>query len=315
MTEPLPAAPTPDAPVAPYSPRRIAHSHWIDARGLRMHLHAWGDPAAVTDDAPLRVMVHGWMDMGASFQFVVDALDDDRPVVAPDWRGFGLTEARTDAYWFPDYLGDLDAMLDVLSPGRPVDLIGHSMGGNVAMAYAGVRPARIRRLVNLEGFGLPDNRPDEAPARLARWLDELKTPQTLKPYASVTAVADRLRANNPRLSPDKAAWLAAQWSAQKTDGRWHLRADGAHKRVNPALYRVEEVLAIWRRITAPTLWIEGEQTRPPPSWVSRYTREDFDARLAVVPQLQRCVLQGAAHMLHHDQPEALAERLGSFLRG
>jgi len=313
MTEPR-TAPTASAPMAPYHPRRAARGHWIDARGLRMHLHVWGDPAAVTDDAPLRVMVHGWMDMGASFQFVVDALDDDRPVVAPDWRGFGLTETRTDAYWFPDYLGDLDAMLDALSPGRPVDLIGHSMGGNVVMAYAGVRPARIRRLVNLEGFGLPDNRPDEAPARLTRWLDELKTPQTLKPYASVAAVADRLRANNPRLSPDKASWLAAQWSAQQADGRWHLRADGAHKRVNPALYRVEEVLAIWRQITAPTLWVEGGETRPPPSWVTRYTREEFDARLAVVPQLQRCVLAGAAHMLHHDQPEALAERLGAFLR-
>jgi pimeloyl-ACP methyl ester carboxylesterase len=93
MTEPR-TAPTASAPMAPYHPRRAARGHWIDARGLRMHLHVWGDPAAVTDDAPLRVMVHGWMDMGASFQFVVDALDDDRPVVAPDWRGFGLTERR-----------------------------------------------------------------------------------------------------------------------------------------------------------------------------------------------------------------------------
>ena len=110
---------------------------------------------------PLLVMVHGFMDVGASFQFVVDAMaaagDGARCVVAPDWRGFGRSEApgATDAYWFADYLGDLDALLDALSPDAPVDLLGHSMGGNVAMAYAGVRPGRVRRLVNLEGFGLP----------------------------------------------------------------------------------------------------------------------------------------------------------------
>ena len=44
-------------------------------------------------------------------------------------------------------------------PTQPVDLLGHSMGGNVVMSYAGVRPERVRRLINLEGFGLPDSRP------------------------------------------------------------------------------------------------------------------------------------------------------------
>jgi pimeloyl-ACP methyl ester carboxylesterase len=101
-------------------------------------------------------MVHGWMDVGASYQFVVDALTTDRWVVAPDWRGFGLTPSGgADSFWFPDYLADLDALLDLLSPDAPVDLVGHSMGGNVAMMYAGIRPERIRTLVNLEGFGLP----------------------------------------------------------------------------------------------------------------------------------------------------------------
>ena len=111
-------------------------------------------------DRPTLVMLHGWMDVGASFQFVVDALAGidgfERAIAAPDWRGFGLTEGPpVDSYWFPDYLGDLDALLDALSPHIPVDLAGHSMGGNAAMIYAGVRPQRVRRLVNLEGFGMP----------------------------------------------------------------------------------------------------------------------------------------------------------------
>ena len=258
-------------------------------------------------------MVHGWMDVGASFQFVVDALPDDREVIALDWRGFGLSEAPgTDCYWFPDYLGDLDALLDAISPDAPVDLLGHSMGGNVAMSYAGVRPQRIRRLVNLEGFGMPDVSPAAAPERLTRWLDELKDPPSLRPYATLAAVAERLRKTNPRLPEDKAAWLARHWARETPDG-FLLNADPAHKLANPVLYRKAEVLACWQRITAPTLWAEGSDDQLTNFWGTRYPREDFEARLALVPRLERAVLQNAGHMLHHDQPEALAARLSEFL--
>ena len=120
-------------------------------------------------------MLHGWMDVSACFQFVVDALAHDWAVVAPDWRGFGAPNApRADSYWFPDYLADLDRILDALSPG-PALLLGHSMGGNVALLYAGIRPARVRALINLEGFGLRETQRPRRPARFAQWLDELRS--------------------------------------------------------------------------------------------------------------------------------------------
>lgn len=258
-------------------------------------------------------MVHGWMDVGASFQFVVDALAGEREIIALDWRGFGLSDTTgAGCYWFPDYLADLDALLDVLSPGAPVDLIGHSMGGNVVMSYAGVRPQRIRRLVNLEGFGLPDVAPDAAPERLVKWLDELKDPPSLRPYATLADVAERLMKNNPRLPRDKAAWLAGHWARETTDG-FLLNADPAHKLANPMIYRKAEVLASWRRIASPTLWVEGSDDQLTRFWGKRYPREDFEARLALVPDLRRAVLQDAGHMLHHDQPEALAAQISEFL--
>ena len=293
-----------------YAPHRPHRSEFLSLRGLRHHVLRWGQ--AVPGQPPL-VMVHGWMDVGASFQFVVDALQRDREVIALDWRGFGLSETSgSDCYWFPDYLGDLDALLDAVSPGAPVDLVGHSMGGNVAMSYAGVRPQRIRRLVNLEGFGMPDVSPAAAPERLARWLDELKEPPSLRPYATLADVAERLRKNNPRLPADKAAWLAQHWARETPDG-FLLNADPAHKLANPVLYRKAEVLACWQRIAAPTLWVEGSDDQLSRFWGSRYPREDFEARLALVPRLERTVLQDAGHMLHHDQPEALAARLELFL--
>ena len=106
-----------------YTPRRPGRSQFVSLRGLQYHLHTWGDAALATPERPPLVLLHGWMDVGASFQFVVDALAAadgfERWVIAPDWRGFGLTAApASDTYWFPDYLGDLDALLDaVLAPG------------------------------------------------------------------------------------------------------------------------------------------------------------------------------------------------------
>lgn len=129
-----------------YTPSYPAVSRFIDLRGLRHHLLVWGDPARATPQAPLLVLVHGWMDVAASFQFAVDALRaqpgwQERPIVALDWRGFGLSApSGADSYWFADYLADLDFLLDELSPGQPIDLLGHSMGGNAVMLYAGLRP-------------------------------------------------------------------------------------------------------------------------------------------------------------------------------
>jgi pimeloyl-ACP methyl ester carboxylesterase len=187
------------------------------------------------------------------------------------------------------------------------------MGGNVAMIYAGVRPERVRRLVNLEGFGLPESRPSQAPRRYRQWLDELRTPSPMRTYPSLDAVAERLVKNNPLLTPDKAAWLAPHWSEQRDDGQWHILGDPAHKRVNPTLYRKDEVLECWRQITAPMLWVEGDRTDVSKWWGDRYPRADFEARLAVLPNLQREVLSPCGHMLHHDQPAPLAAAIERFL--
>lgn len=299
---------------SPYAVRRASRSSFLDVRGLRLHLLQWGDERQATAERPPLVMLHGWMDVAASFQFVVDELPAERLVYALDWRGFGLSASpAADCYWFPDYLGDLDAVLDALAPGRSIDLLGHSMGGNVAMIYAGVRPERIRRLINLEGFGLPESRPQQAPKRYAQWLDELKQPAQLRPYDSVEAVAERLRKTNPRLPVDRAEWLAGHWSQQRDDGRWEILGDPAHKRSNPVLYQKAEVLECWKRIACPVMWVEGRHSDPGAWWGDRYPRADFDARLAVVPQLERHLLESAGHMLHHDQPRELALRIERFL--
>ncbi|MHB1114842.1 MAG: alpha/beta fold hydrolase, partial [Acidovorax defluvii] len=219
-----------------YVTRQTSRSEFVAIRQLSYHVRLWGPE---TSTLPPLVLVHGWMDVAASYQFVVEAFGEDflrgRRIIAPDWRGFGLTAppVPTDHYFFPDYLADLDQLLDHYAPGTPVDLVGHSMGGNVVMFYAGARPERIRRLVNLEGFGMPATQPSQAPARYAQWMDEMKQLQqgamALKSYDSAAGVAQRLMKTNPRLSQDKADWLAQHWAAPNASGQWNILGDPAHK--------------------------------------------------------------------------------------
>jgi len=268
------------------------------------------------------VLLHGWMDVGASYQFVVDALSEafiqGRQIIAPDWRGFGLTKTvAQDSFWFPDYLADLDCLLDHYAPGQPVDLVGHSMGGNVAMIYAGVRPERVRRLINLEGFGMPATKPEQAAGRYAKWLDELKSLHrgaiALKPYSDAAGVAQRLMKNNPRLSADKAAWLAPHWAQPNAQGQWQILGDAAHKIVNANLYQVPELLAIYQRITAPTLVVEASINQMAQWWQERYSIAEFHERLKHVPQMSQALVTDAGHMLHHDQPQQVAALIEGFV--
>src|SRR3989442_1954172 len=190
-----------------------SRSQFVELRGMRHHVLTWGEPTA-----PKLVLLHGWMDVGASFQFLVDALMRDWFVVAPDLRGFGRSQWQAQGYWFPDYVADLEALLDRSAANEVVNLAGHSLGGNVVMHYAGVRPQRVRRLVSLDGFGIPAEPPEVAVKKIAKWLDALFAPPDFKPYANLAAVADRLQKNKARLPPRQGELLASAWAEARRGG-------------------------------------------------------------------------------------------------
>lgn len=308
---------------SPYQPRRPWQSRMLPVRNMHYHQRSW-EPERLNPDLPVLVLAHGWMDVAASYQFVVDAFSDafvqGRRIVAHDWRGFGLSRPAQpcDSYYFTDYLADLDMLLEQISPQQPIDLVGHSMGGNISCMYAGARPGRIRRFVNLEGFGMPETAASQAPKRLTQWMNELREQRAggmgLAPYDSVEAVADRLQKTNRRLPRDKALWLAHHWAAPDAQGRWHILGDAAHKITNPYLYRVDEALACLAAITAPTLSVEASDDSLGQWHKDRYTLDQYHQRIRHIPQCEIARVQDAGHMLHHDQPEAVARLIEDFLR-
>ena len=232
--------------------------------------------------------------------------------IAPDWRGYGLTEwGRSDSYWFPDYIADLDRLLEEIQSEIPVNLVGHSLGGNVAALYAGIRPQRVAKLVNLEGFGMAPTRPEQAPKRYARWLNELHERPSLRPYKDFAELAARLRQNNPRLTQEQGDFLARHWGRDAGAEGVVLRGDPAHKIVNPLLYRIEEVQACWREVSAPVLWVDAVES----DTLKRLglSEAQHAERRNSFQSLKHVTVREAGHMLHHDQPEEVARLIEEFL--
>ena len=296
---------------------RASRSETLDLPGLRLHIRRWGQP-----DAPTLFLLHGWMDVSASFQFVVDELARDWNIIAPDWRGFGPSDWLHRPYFFAEHLGDLEAILDHYAPTGPVRLAGHSMGGILACLYAGIRPERVEKVVTLEGFGIAPTQPTQAPARYVEWLGTLKAPPRMHVYADRAAFARRLQHSDRFLSAERADFLAKHLArigdgANRAGERRHgivWNGDPWHKATSPYLFRLEESKAIWQKITCPVLWVAGRQ-----SWIVRdfATRPgDWEARQACFATVAESWVEDADHMLHHDQPAEVARLIeGWFVDG
>lgn len=279
----------------------------IELRGLRYHVRHWG-----TLDAPKLFLLHGWMDSSATFQFVVDAFQNAWHIIAPDWRGYGDSEWLGRPYWFPDYYADLDALLQYYSPDEPAQLVGHSMGANIAATFAGLRPQRVARLAMLDFLGLKPDPAIDAPTQIGKWLDEIAEQPRLRVYPDHGALARRLRFANPRLTVEQAEFLSRAVSRVTADGSVEMACDPWHKVASPALYRVEDAMAAWRRVTAPVLMVIAEK-----GFVNtRFGQEpdEFQRRIGSFSNVQIHTVADAGHNVHHDQPEIVAGLLEGFLR-
>ena len=279
-------------------------SRFVRLRGLRFHLRTWG-----AADAPLLVYSHGWLDTSATFADVGERLGERFHVVAFDQRGYGYSEWPQDGYWFPDYIADLDALIDHLAPAAPIALVGHSMGGQVASIYAGLRPARIAKLAVLDSLFLPDMPASSAPRRMSRWLDQIKAAPREKAYDSFHELATRVKKQHPQLSDARALFVAQGWGAAGGDGRIRLLADPKHRLDMPTLYRNAESMEIWQSITAPTLFIDGGAS----AFAKAIGDQEKILRRACFKDHRIVTLPDAGHMLHFDAPDALAAALLEFL--
>jgi pimeloyl-ACP methyl ester carboxylesterase len=286
---------------------KASRSEFVDLGGVRLHVRRWGDP-----NAPILVMLHGWMDMSATFQFVVDALGREWNIIAPDWPGFGLSDWNACDYSLLQYAADLDRLLDHYSPERPVPIVAHSMGANVCSIYAGARPQRISHYINIEGYApVPGFFEGSLGQTVGRWLDYQRKPGQARAYGSHAELAERLRESNRRLSPERAEFLASQLGQVQDDGLIRIAADPRTRFFAPISLHPVQLMELWADIASPVLCIRGGRSFVSHAFIDH--SDDLAARIASLPQGREVLIEDGSHNLHHEFPQQVAALIEDFL--
>ena len=280
-------------------------SHIYFSQRLRLHYVDWGN-----DRAPPVLLVHGGRDHCRNWDWVARELKASHHVVAPDLRGHGDSQWLIGAaYAIIDYVYDIAQLVRQTGMENMV-VIGHSLGGAVALAYAGLYPRKVRKLVAIEGLGAWLNAGDDATPsheRLLAWIDNLQqlSGRIPKRYPTLEDALHRMREANPHLTAEQARHLTIHGSNQNEDGTHSWKFDNYMRAWSPVGLSARQTLGLYRRITCPTLLVHGTE-----SWASDARA---DGRLAVFQNARSVTVENAGHWVHHDQLAQFVEILGDFL--
>lgn len=275
---------------------------------LKLHYADWGNEAA----APL-ILLHGGRDHCRSLDAVARALCDRFHVIAPDLRGHGDSDWSPDGdYSMPALVYDLAQLVHQL--GRtPVTLVAHSLGGNIAIRYAGLYPARVAKLVAIEGLGLSPALQAEREKipmteRLRKWIEDKRAAagRTPRRYPSLDAALQRMKDENKFLTDEMARHLTEHGATMNEDGTWSWKFDN-YVNVWPAFDLPQaEIHALWSAIECPTLLVYGAE-----SWASN---PEKDGRANHFRNARVISVDKAGHWVHHDQFDAFMGEVSAFLR-
>lgn len=278
--------------------------------GLHTRIYTWGSPK----NQPL-FLFHGWLDTGASFDFVCRYLKNEFYCIAPDLRGYGQSGHTKNplGYFFLEYVADAYALIRHFSPHGKIDLLGHSLGGAVTSVYAGLYPQRVNHFINVEGFGFRDEAVSEAPGRILKWIAQWHTKQ-FRRHRDLQHFAKRLRQQNPRLPADRALFLAKHLT-KRVEGGVMMAADPKHKFIEPHWLPPQYFREFCRRIPPECLLILAEKSEMAHYFGRKKFKREMKRRLDWFPRNSvRTTIRDCGHMVHHEKPEELATVIRKFLK-
>ena len=287
----------------PESPREKPASHRYFSQRLRLHYLDWGN-----ETAPNLLMIHGINDHCHSWDWTAEALRDRFHVVVPDLRGHGDSEwTLGSSYAQVEYVYDIVHLVQQRQL-SPVTVVGHSMGGTVASIFAGVYPDLVHKLVLVEGIGLYPFPFSRNPAqRISQWIDETNALSGRIPrrYELLEDAYLRMQETNPHLSPEQARHLTVHGSNQNEDGTFSWKFDNYTRAHAPYGIPNDDIIAIWKQITCPTLIINSSEGYP-----HRIGHDGTDAHFS---DLSTVEIGGAGHWTHHDKLEEFLNVLSGFI--
>jgi pimeloyl-ACP methyl ester carboxylesterase len=282
-------------------------SHSYMSQRLRLHYVDWGNASA-----PPLILLHGGRDHCRNWDWVARALRRDWHVIAPDLRGHGDSAySPSGDYSMSAFVYDLAQLIHGQHL-APVRIVAHSLGGNIALRYAGLYPEAVSRLVAIEGMGpspAMQAKRGETPVaeRLTRWIEEQRAMAGRLPrrYASIDEALARMQAENAHLTPEQARYLTVHGVSQNEDGTYSWKFDNYVRGFSPVDLTLDEHHSLWSRIACPTLLVYGKE-----SWASN---PEEDGRLEHFANARVISFERAGHWVHHDRLDAFLDALNGFL--
>ncbi|MGM0569212.1 alpha/beta fold hydrolase [Marinobacter sp.] len=245
-------------------PLAEADSHFSEVRwplkDLTLAGLHWPASGTRPGERPI-ILLHGWLDNSLSFCRLAPGLSTLGPVWAIDHAGHGHSGHRPQgqSYLLADYVSDVAELLQThFAAHDTVDLVGHSLGGIVAMLFAAAFPEKVRRLVMIDSLGPISKAPEEAVGQLRRGIGKRLTGSGAGgTYASLEEAAKlRTRGRNP-LSEDIARILLSRNLSEGPEGlQW--RTDPRLRHPSVMMFTEEQVQAFVAAVEAPTLLVRAE---------------------------------------------------------
>jgi pimeloyl-ACP methyl ester carboxylesterase len=282
-------------------------SHTYFSQRLRLHYVDWGNPAK-----PPLLMIHGGRDHCRNWDWTAAALRDDWHVIAPDLRGHG------DSQWSPDgnytmagFLYDLSQLIHQQQL-APVTIIAHSLGGHIALRYAGLYPDTVRQLIAIEGLGpspaaMVERGKKDIVERMDAWIRDQRALAGRLPrrYASIEDAFHRMQEENPHLTAEQARHLTVHGVNQNEDGTYSWKFDNYVRAFPPYDMRLRDIQLLWSRIACPTLLMYGKE--------SRAGDPVADGRASLFHDVKVVGVERAGHWLHHDRLDEFLAIIRDFL--
>jgi pimeloyl-ACP methyl ester carboxylesterase len=280
-------------------------SHYFYSQRLKLHFVDWGNP-----EKPPLLLVHGGRDHARNWDWVAQELRRDFHVIAPDLRGHGDSQwAIGGSYAMVDYTLDIAQLLRALAI-EEITIIGHSLGGSIALQYTGTYPDKVRKIVAIEGLGPPPELLREQPPahqRMRVWIGEMKALANRHPhrYATLEEAVERMQDANPRLTPAQARHLTICGSYRDEDGTYLWKFDNYVRASSPYLFNMTDAHDLWKQITCPVLLLRGTE-----SWASD---PEIDGRAGAFRDYTFFNIEKAGHWVHHDQLAIFLGHVRTFL--
>ena len=274
--------------------------------GKRLAFYTWGSASK-----PPLLLIHGWMDSAACFDAMAEKLSKRHHVVGFDLHGFGRSNHSPfqTGYHFHAHVADVHAVVAHELRAEKITLFGHSMGGNIAAYYTGMFPDRVERLINVEGFGLPDGDATSTVEKFRTWILAVSEQPRARVYKTLDDYLERLAKSAPLAAP-VVLKNQARHLVRRKKGGYVLRADVAHFLPEPDVYSAADFDHYVNKIRCPVLLIHGAETAY--TWgheLLAHMRKNLQGPVRVE------AIFGAGHMMHYEQPEMLAEIVGGWLVG